>query len=187
MSIGLENTRELNKAFEASDGSLRDAKEKLQDEFNALYTEIDFTVENFCNENRIRFEGFDCSICPSLSEEESIVNAFQCIRWNGHPLRFGLAGTLSVVSMITLVLKSIPVPQCGYSGLMLPLCEDTGLARAALSISDLLQYSSVCGVGIDTVPVPGDVSPSQLAKLILDVATMAYRVSIYYFVSVSVG
>ena len=39
------------------------------------------------------------------------------------------------------------------------VCEDRGLVQAVkekrVSIGDLLSFSSVCGVGLDTVPVPG--------------------------------
>jgi uncharacterized protein len=89
---------------------------------------------------------------------------------------FGQWGTLSVVSVITKAIKTLPssLLLCGYSGLMLPVMEDIQLAaRAAVTddgssrsppytLRDLLIYSSVCGVGLDTVPIPGDTSPEQL-------------------------
>ena len=59
----------------------------------------------------------------------------------------------------------------GYSGLMLPVMEDVILAERAaqqppsFSLRDLLTFSSVCGVGLDTVPVPGDVTPGQVAAV----------------------
>ena len=33
----------------------------------------------------------------------------------------------------------------------------------------------MCGVGVDTVPVPGDCSETELAGLLLDVAGLAHR------------
>jgi uncharacterized protein (UPF0210 family) len=46
---------------------------------------------------------------------------------------------------ITAALKSLPIKLCGYSGLMLPVCEDGGLAQAVnegrISIGSLLHYS----------------------------------------------
>merc|ERR1712150_103764 len=67
----------------------------------------------------------------------------------------------------------------GYNGLMLPLCEDVRLAELAsqgkLRMTDLLNVSSVCGVGIDTVPVPGDANINELTALYLDVAGLAER------------
>lgn len=44
-----------------------------------------------------------------------------------------------------------------------------------LRIADLLSISSVCGVGIDTVPLAGNVSKDRLTALILDVAGLAAR------------
>ncbi len=40
-------------------------------------------------------------------------------------------------------------------------------------IDSLLLYSTVCGAGLDTVPIPGDVSVDELAGILLDVATVA--------------
>ena len=37
----------------------------------------------------------------------------------------------------------------------------------------LLSYSAVCATGLDTVPLPGDVSEEQLARILSGVATMA--------------
>jgi uncharacterized protein len=36
-------------------------------------------------------------------------------------------------------------------------------------------YSSVCGTGLDTVPIPGDTPATRIAKVLEDVATMANR------------
>lgn len=48
---------------------------------------------------------------------------------------------------------------CGYSGLMLPPLEDSRLVKEVqaghLSVRALLDLSAVCGIGLDTVPVPG--------------------------------
>jgi hypothetical protein len=48
-------------------------------------------------------------------------------------------------------------------------------SEGALSIDALLAYSAVCGTGLDTVPLPGDISEDQLARIIGDMATVAYR------------
>ena len=36
-------------------------------------------------------------------------------------------------------------------------------------------YSAVCGVGLDTIPLAGDVSAETLAAILLDTATLATR------------
>jgi uncharacterized protein (UPF0210 family) len=62
---------------------------------------------------------------------------------------------------------------------MLPVLEDRVLARRAgerrFGVRDLLLFSSVCGTGLDVVPLPGDTSVELLAALIGDLATLATR------------
>jgi uncharacterized protein (UPF0210 family) len=76
-------------------------------------------------------------------------------------------------------LKSVSVTTCGYSGLMLPVLEDPLLAQRAgegrFSVRDLLLYSSVCGTGLDVVPIPGDTPVHAMAALMRDVAAMSSR------------
>jgi hypothetical protein len=93
---------------------------------------------------------------------------------------FGSAGTLTVAALVTDVLKAEPaVSAIGYSGLMMPVLEDARLAQrwseGRLTLDQLLQYSSVCGTGLDTIPLPGDVTEEQLARIIGDVATLAVK------------
>jgi uncharacterized protein (UPF0210 family) len=38
-----------------------------------------------------------------------------------------------------------------------------------------LAYSAVCGTGLDTVPLPGDVSEEQIARILGDVASLAWK------------
>ena len=41
----------------------------------------------------------------------------------------------------------------------------------------LLTNSAVCGIGLDTVPIPGDTSTDKLCALMRDTGTMAYRLN----------
>jgi uncharacterized protein (UPF0210 family) len=95
--------------------------------------------------------------------------------------RFGTSGTLTAVATITSALRDISVKKVGYSGVMMPVMEDTRLAQlwgeGALTMDQLLAYSSVCGTGLDTVPLPGDVTTQQLERIIGDVATLSVKLS----------
>jgi len=59
--------------------------------------------------------------------------------------------------------------------------EDFTLAaRAAegiLTIKDLLLFSAVCGTGLDTIPLPGDVTAEQISALLLDISALALRLN----------
>jgi uncharacterized protein len=93
--------------------------------------------------------------------------------------RFGSSGTLTASRIITAAVKAVPVKQIGYSGLMVPVMEDKQLAQrwaeSAYDIDSVLAYSSVCGTGLDTIPLPGDVTLDQMNRIFSDVASLAVK------------
>jgi hypothetical protein len=60
----------------------------------------------------------------------------------------------------------------GLSGAFVPVMEDVALAAAAeagyLTLEKLEAMTSVCSVGLDMVPLPGDTDPHTLAAIIAD-------------------
>ena len=62
---------------------------------------------------------------------------------------------------------------------MLPIMEDKLLAQrwaeGTYNIDSVLAYSAVCGTGLDTVPLPGDVTTEQMARIFADVAALATK------------
>ncbi len=93
--------------------------------------------------------------------------------------KFGSSGTMTAALIITTAVKAIPVKQIGYAGLMVPVMEDKLLAQrwaeGTYDLDALLAYSAVCATGLDTVPLPGDVSEAQLARIYGDVASLAWK------------
>jgi uncharacterized protein (UPF0210 family) len=114
-------------------------------------------------------------LTPVPLKDISIGAAFESLL--GAPM--GEPGTLSVAYTITSAVRRIPVVQTGYSGLMLPVLEDSALARrwesGQISRDSLLSYSAVCSAGLDAVPLPGDVSEHELENIIRDVASLAVK------------
>jgi hypothetical protein len=121
------------------------------------------------------FRGIDLSPAPGPAPEESIAYAIEQLGVG----RFGEPGTLAAAACITAALQETSLQTCGYCGLMLPVLEDAGLAerneQGVLQVSNLLAYSAVCGTGLDTIPLPGDVSEAQLTALLFDVAALGWR------------
>jgi uncharacterized protein (UPF0210 family) len=121
------------------------------------------------------FSGFDISLAPYPDDAISLGNALEKL---GVPA-LGLAGSLTAAAFVADALDRGRWPRAGFNGLMLPVLEDSVLARrtldGTLSIKDLLMFSAVCGTGLDTVPLPGDVTGGQIAALLLDVAALAVR------------
>ena len=93
--------------------------------------------------------------------------------------KFGSSGTLTAARIITAAVKAVPQKQSGYSGLMVPVMEDKLLSQrwseGTYDIDSLLAYSAVCGTGLDTIPLPGDISLEQMDRIFSDVATLALK------------
>lgn len=122
-----------------------------------------------------RFLGLDFSLAPFPDAAHSAAGAIESL--GAAP--FGAMGTLAAAALTTQALQEAAYPRCGFSGLMLPVLEDSVLAARAgegsYDLHSLLLYSAVCGTGLDTVPLPGDTDADTLAALLLDVAALALR------------
>ncbi|MCT7956413.1 DUF711 family protein [Laspinema palackyanum] len=173
-SLGLESADLLTEAFSNSK-TLVQAETNLTEIYAAHLIKLESTASQLCQEFNISYQGIDASLAPSLDKTNSIADAYEKLGFG----KFGHSGTLAISALITRVLKKIPVKLCGYSGLMLPVCEDVGLAKRAsqgtYNLTDLLLYSSVCGCGLDTVPLPGTISVEQIEAILLDVASLAIK------------
>jgi uncharacterized protein (UPF0210 family) len=92
---------------------------------------------------------------------------------------FGSPGTETAAGIITRAVKDVPVKQTGYSGLMIPVLEDTVLTRrwteGTFGLDSILAYAAVCAGGVDTVPLAGDTTEETIARIIGDVATLAFK------------
>lgn len=120
--------------------------------------------------------GVDTSLAPAPLPHASVTRLYATLG----VATWGAAGTLQASALLTAALKAVHgAPLVGYCGLMLPPMEDVGLAAAAADgayrIQDLLMCSAVCGIGLDTVPIAGDVSADAVTALLCDVATLSHR------------
>lgn len=171
-AIGLECSDLVMKAFSKST-DLIEAEQNLRSVFEEELKKLEAIAQQISDELQVKYRGIDSSLAPSLEADESIAFAYEKLGFG----KFGSQGTLAISAIITRVLKSLPVKTCGYSGLMLPVCEDFGLAERAnegtYDLTNLLLYSAVCGCGLDTVPIPGDVTVKEIEAILLDMATLA--------------
>jgi uncharacterized protein (UPF0210 family) len=92
---------------------------------------------------------------------------------------FGSPGTETASGIITRGVQAVQVKQTGYSGLMIPVLEDEVLTRrwteGTYGLDSILAYSAVCAGGVDTVPLAGDTSEEAIARIVGDVATLAFK------------
>lgn len=123
----------------------------------------------------IPFSGIDFSLAPFPDEQHTLGGALEALGL----AHLGGAGSLFAAAFITEAIGRAQFPRCGFSGLMLPVLEDAVLARRAaaghLTIASLLSYAAVCGVGLDTVPLAGDIEEAEIAGILLDLAALSCR------------
>lgn len=172
-AIALQSANVVAEALKASQGDAEKARRELRESLGAHAKRIETVARALAAKSRWKYMGIDLS--PAPLKDISIGQALE----NFTGARMGSSGTLTATAAITAALRDIPVERAGYSGLMLPVLEDEVIARrwseGALSIDALLAYSAVCGTGLDTIPLPGDISEQQLERIIGDMATLANR------------
>ena len=182
-ALGMQTPDLLVKALKSLDKNI-DHNKKYQKSFQVMSealqhhtTNLINITNNFKHIYKTRFAGIDTSAAPSKNCS-SMVEVYKLL---GVPY-FGASGTLEASSLLTKVFKSQKgCNLVGFSGLMLAVVEDEGLALATkngeFDIRALLQYSSVCGIGLDTVPIEGDTKVQKIADICQDTGTLAFRLN----------
>jgi len=175
-ALALEAADLAVEAFSTA-SSLRTARQNLITEIERHAKVLEEVGERLGNIYQVEFKGLDFTLAPFPQPEKSIGNALERL---GLPA-FGLAGSLAASTFLTDTLDKASYKRTGFNGLMLPVLEDSTLAQRAtqglLNIQDLLLYSSVCGTGLDTIPLPGDTSVDQLYAVLLDLAALSLRLN----------
>jgi len=175
VSIGVEAADLAVSAFDEA-ASLADARARLIRAVEEHAQKI-HNLTKKAGMRGLQMGGIDFSLAPYPEAARSLGTALE--RLSGGPV--GAHGTLAAAAFLADALDRAKFRHIGFSGLFLSLLEDAVLAaRAAaggLTMSDLLLYASVCGAGLDTIPLPGDVTPEALAAILVDVAALALRLN----------
>jgi uncharacterized protein (UPF0210 family) len=136
---------------------------------------LEASCADLCARTGVRFSGFDFSPAPYPQDWCSLGAAVEAVGQN----TLGSDGSLAAAALIADTLDRGRWRRAGFNGLMLPVLEDSVLAKRTVegtfSVKDLLLYSAVCGTGLDTVPIPGDSSEDEIAALLFDVAALSVR------------
>ncbi len=123
------------------------------------------------------FRGLDFTLAPFPEDAISIGRALESLGLQA----FGKPGSLLASAFLTSTLDQAQFKRTGFNGLMLPVLEDSGLANSAtdgnLSLRDLLLFSSVCGAGLDVIPLPGETTAEELTPILLDLAALSLRLN----------
>jgi uncharacterized protein (UPF0210 family) len=172
-AIAMQGAGLVDEAFSGAGGDLHKAEDALAAILRRDLMGVQKLATDFEHKSGWNYIGIDASTAPL--QEVSIGAAME--KLIGGPV--GSPGTMTTAALITRVLKDAPVMRAGFNGLMLPVLEDVRLAQrwseGFLTLDSLLAYSAVCGTGLDTVPLPGDVTLDQLSRIIGDVASLSVK------------
>lgn len=122
----------------------------------------------------IPFHGLDFSLAPFPNARTSIAKALESLGI----ATLGDHASVAAAAFLASILDSGKWKKAGFNGLMLPVLEDSVLAsrsRGELQLKDLLLFSTVCGTGLDTIPLPGDMTSETIAPILLDLAALSAR------------
>jgi len=171
-SVGLESANIVGDVFSREQDPQRAERELLK-ALTAPLESAERIAKDLAKQGGWKYAGIDPT--PAPLGDVSIGRAMEA--FTGGP--FGANGTMTAAAIITRAVQSVPVQRVGYSGLMVPVLEDAQLARrwaeGTYNLDSLLAYSAVCAGGLDTVPLPGSIGEERLARIVGDVATLAFK------------
>lgn len=156
--------------IEASSGALISQLEALAGMISSIYADL-------AAGSGIDLHGFDFSPAPFPQDWCSLGGAVEQLGLS----HIGGSGSLAAVAIVANALDMGSWLRAGFNGMMMPVLEDSVLARRAeqglLTVKDLLLYSTVCGTGLDTIPLPGATTQEQLESILMDVAALSVRLA----------
>ena len=153
-------------------------REEIIMELSPVLSEINDICIEIENSSGVKYNGIDCSLAPFPDNDNgSIVNLIEKLGLDG----FGGPGTLFFTSYLTNILKNLiiesNIKSIGFNGVMFSLLEDNLLSqknnKREFSIDSLMAYSTVCGCGLDMIPIPGGVFEDEIASIMLDIASIS--------------
>jgi uncharacterized protein (UPF0210 family) len=175
-SLALEMADVIIEVIDSST-TYKDVQDKLLMRFNEIYDDLTKISIKAARKYNIEFKGVDFSPAPYPIIEKSIGTAIEKLGIE----YFGAHGTLTGIALIN---NSIPIDKenvIGFSGFMQPVLEDyiisKRLSENKFNLDSLLLYSTICGTGLDVVPLPGDITEKELFYILLDLCTLSVRLN----------
>ncbi len=118
----------------------------------------------------------DLSLAPTPAEGDSVAGIIEAMG----VARCGGPGTTAALALLNDAVKKGGAMGTssigGLSGAFIPVSEDAGMVRAvaegALTLEKLEAMTSVCSVGLDMIPIPGDTPVETIAAIIADVCAI---------------
>ena len=177
-SIALELTQEINILLdELSDKDLNEKRTSIIETLVPQIQIINDIAERIAQSNGLIFKGFDFSLAPIIDPNGSIISILNALGI----YNFGKTGSMFATAFLTNILKHIATcfKSVGFSGVMYSLLEDLELCsinnQRGVTLEQMITLSTMCGCGVDMVPVYGKMTNSEFMSIFMDVAGISCR------------
>ena len=174
ISLAIECADVVIDAFSQNE-TISQGQEFLLSTFENAAHAMEQTIQRVLESSGVVFRGFDFSPAPFPIDSCSLAGGMEKLGLE----HIGGIGSLAAVAVLADTLDRGRWHRAGFNGMMLPVMEDSVLARRAemgmLSVHDLLLYCTVCGTGLDTIPLPGNTTREELMAVLMDVGTLSAR------------
>ncbi len=166
----------LDKLKTCKESSIKEQTNYLINEAVPYVKNLDEIAHKISDSTGVSYEGMDISLAPFPKQYGigDILEKFGIDNIGSH-------GNTYITSILTDLLRDIinqsGVKAVGFNGVMYSLLEDDNLAssnnKLNYSIDTLSLLSTVCGCGLDMIPIPGDTLSDEIASLILDTSALS--------------
>ncbi len=177
-SIALELTQEINGILDdVRNLDMSKQRETIINRITPQIEEINNIAEKISNETGLLFKGFDFSLAPIIDPNGSVISILNSFG----VYNFGKTGSLFVTGFLTNILKHFAkkFKSVGFSGVMYSLLEDIELCsinnERGISLEQLIKLSTMCGCGVDMVPVYGKLTNDEFLSIFLEVAGISCK------------
>ena len=179
-SIAVEIAGPVIDIIRANSGaSLEDLRTHIIDGISPFVSKVQNIALEIEAENGVEYKGQDLSLAPFPDDDISVIEILHLLGLD----EIGSSGTMFFTAYLTETIKSIisinGIKAAGFNGVMYSLLEDHLMCKAndmkLIDINSIISYSTLCGCGLDMVPIPGNFLIEELCSIVLDVATVAIR------------
>jgi hypothetical protein len=161
--------------------NLDELSETIFEDLSPFVKHLDTVSNTLSKELEINYGGQDLSLAPYPEDKVSVIEILHLLGVDD----IGANSTLFFTSYLTRIIKGLTkrnnAKPAGFNGVMYSLLEDHLMCEAndkkLLSIDRIIGYSTLCGCGLDMVPIPGNLLVEELASIVLDVAATASRLN----------
>lgn len=179
-SIGLELTQDINVICEKyKHKGLLKLRDGILECLLPQIDEINEMAIAISSEYSLEFKGFDFSLAPIIDKNGSIISILNSFG----VYDFGKTGSLFATGFITNILKNLALKykSVGFSGVMYSLLEDLELCsinnQRGVTLQQMISLSTMCGCGVDMIPVYGQMTNEELYSIYLEVIGISCRLN----------